>query len=135
MRDFSFKRDIKYVRWNATLWLNFLRAAVAGVVWFTIGMIGGASINQGAVTVLLGFSLLYFIVFLPLGLVCSFLSDAGVPFTGLITTICALTVVIADPCMFFLHKVKPEIVPVNDYGFLNFILVIFVIDEERLKVA
>ena len=135
MRDFSFRQHMKYVMWNGTLWLNFLRAAIAGVVWFTFGIITGASVNQGALTILLGFSVMYLIILLPLGLVCSLLSDAGVPLTGLIASICAVSVVVADPIVFILHKIKPEIVPVKDYGFINFLLVIFVVDEERLKVA
>ena len=56
--DFSFKRDFKYIKWKATLWLNFLRAAFAGPIITILMAITGEPFSQAASYLL--FPLIYF---------------------------------------------------------------------------
>ena len=64
-----------------------------------------------------------------MGLAASFLSSAGVPFAGWIAAILSLFVAAGDPLVFFLHKYKPKLVPVDKPGFFNFRIIIFVLRE------
>jgi hypothetical protein len=50
----------------------------------------------------------------------------NIPFIGLGNIILALLVVPADPLMFCLHRLVPSLVPVEEYGFINFHLYILV---------
>ena len=36
-----------------------------------------------------------------------------------------------DPLMFALHAAAPRVVPVERFGFLNFVMLVFVTDENR----
>ncbi len=124
--DFSFKRDFNQIKWKETLWLNFLRALFAGPIW-TIVMLSTGEPFSVAGTYLM-FPLLYFVGALPIGLIGSFLSGLGVPFAGWFTILCSLLVVVGDPFVFVIHKVKPNLVPVEKFSIFNFKLIIFVLD-------
>lgn len=132
MEDFDVKRDFKFVKWKETLQVTVIRAVVAGFIWFVLSLVKGDQFQQ-ALIMLVGFSAIYILCFLPIGLLCAFLSSKGVPFVGLITIFFALAIVLADPIVYAIHKVKPELVPVKKFGFINFALLIYVIDEDRQK--
>jgi len=40
---------------------------------------------------------------------------------------------IGDPFAFFLHKLKPRWVPVDNYNFLNFVPIMFVVDPKYME--
>lgn len=132
--DFSWTRDFRHIKWKETLWLNFLRALFAGPVWTVLMLLtGGMRPAQAAVYLL--FPLLYFVGFLPLGLIAALLSSLRVPCAWLFVILCSLAVVVGDPFVFILYKVKPNIIPVHKFGILNFVLIIFVLDETAASVV
>jgi hypothetical protein len=124
---FSWKRDFKNINWPATLKYNALRAAAAGIVWCIFQLMAGAGVH--ALPTIIAFPIGYFIFLLPIGLVTAWLSGMGVPWVGLVNFLFALMLVVGDPLVFILKKMKPEFVPVEKTGFVNFKLVIFIIDE------
>ena len=126
-QEFSFRRDFKSIKWKETLCLNLMRAAFAGPVWVALFTLTGNMRFSSAVEYLL-MPLIYLLGALPLGLGASWLSSAGVPFAGLFTAVMALMVVVGDPFVFILFKAKPQWVPVEEFGIVNFRLVIFVLD-------
>jgi len=68
----------------------------------------------------------YFPIILPIGLIAFFLTKANVPFAGLFAIFISLTIAIGDPLVYLVHKIKPELVPVEKYGFFNLQIIIYV---------
>jgi len=133
MKDFSLRRDFRKIRWKETLLLNFVRSVFAGVAWMVILFImsvqmGGRAPDLAPWQALI-FPLSYLTFFLPLGLVCMFLGEIGVPLIGLMTFVTASCVAVGDPLVFVLHKMIPGLVPVKNFGLLNFRLIIFVVAD------
>jgi len=124
---FSWKRDFKNVNWQATLKYNAFRAAGAGIVWCIFELMSGAGLH--ALPMIVAFPIGYFIFLLPIGLITAWLSGIGVPWVGLVNFLFALMLVVGDPLVFILKKVKPALVPIDRPGFVNFKLVIFIINE------
>lgn len=139
MDEFSFRRDFKRIRWKETLQVNALRAFAAGIVWAFIClfiMIGdpktGTGLTYGQLFLLpIGTVAGYLAIYMPLGIFFSFLSSMGIPLVGFVAALFALIVAVGDPVMFIIHKVKPGLVPVKDYSFICFRLIIFVLDMEN----
>ena len=136
MEEFSFRRDYKRIIWPATIKLNFIRAAISGVVWAIFSVVmamseshggGGGQIFGTMLLMIIVWPFSYLIGGIPIGLICSWLSERGVPFIGWFAFILAIGVVVADPFMYFIHRKNRELVPVENYGIFNFRLVIFVL--------
>jgi len=125
MEDFSFKRDIKRINWKDTLQINLIRSIFAGMVWFFIRLF--VETPSGETFVMLLFPLAYLVILLPIGLFANVLSSMGIPFIGIITVIISILIVVGDPLTYFLHKTKPELIPIEHYGFFNFRIIIFVL--------
>ena len=126
MEEFSFKRDFKRINWKDTLQINLIRSIFAGIVWFVIRLF--AEQPSGETFVMLLFPLAYLIILLPVGLLAGALSSIGIPFIGIITFIISIFIVVGDPFTYILHKTKPELIPIEDYGFFNFRIIIFVLN-------
>jgi len=133
MDEFSFKKDFKSVQWKETLLLNAVRSIVAGIVWGVLIFAQGQQSSADALRMPLLFPIAYFAALLPIGLLSMFLSNIGIPWVGLVSGFVALTVVVADPLVFILHKIYPALAPVEKYGFFNFNAVIFITENELLK--
>lgn len=139
MPDFSFRKDFKHIKWKETLLLNLIRSFSAGIIWLIAGITIQIADQQTQQAMPLAAMLLfpimlpvaYFTFLMPVGLICSFLSDIGIPFVGLITAFAAISVAVGDPIMYVLHSSKPGLVPVEDYGFFNFRMIIFVLDIQH----
>lgn len=133
IREFSISRDWKSIAWGATLWHNALRSACAGLVWCVLILALGGAKGPDSGTVLampIIFPIAYLIVYLPIGLVCAFLTRF-IPFIGLITFIIALFFALpGDPIVWFLSLVAPRVVPMHKPGFLNFALIMWVLKAE-----
>lgn len=135
IRDFSFSRDFKSILWGATIWHNALRAACAGLVFAVLGFVlssgGGTKGADNGFLLAMPFILPigYLLFYLPLGLVCAFLSRF-IPFIGLLALMCALLVLPGDPMVWILSLVAPRVVPVAKPGFMNFVLIMWVLKPE-----
>ncbi|MCK4358027.1 MAG: hypothetical protein KAW92_04670 [Candidatus Cloacimonetes bacterium] len=125
MQDFSLKRDFKLIQWGPTLLLNLVRSFCAGITWLIIFLAFGSPLSEIWFFIL--FPIPYFFVYVPIGLLIILLSEIGVPFIGILMYILSLMMVAGDPLTFLLHKVKPALVPAEHYGFLNFRVIIFIL--------
>jgi len=139
MSEFSWKRDLDIVMWRATILHNLLRSLCAGIVWGTLMLVlllGGAD-PAGAppLGVVLFYPVVwplgYLFVFLPAGLVSGLLSRLGVPFAGFISIAFSLFIVVGDPLVWMLKRIKPQLVPVEAPRFFEFSVIVFVVDEEK----
>lgn len=134
MSAFSFRRDFRSILWGPTLRLNLMRAVAAGVVVAVIVCITGgpnkADVSSRLVMAMvmpLAYPIVYLVFMLPFGLLSLLLASLGVPFVGLISLVMSLYAAIGDPLMFVLSKLKPEWIPVDNFKFLNFVMIMFVL--------
>lgn len=125
MTDFSLRRDFKYIQWGPTLLVNFVRSVSASLVWVIIAILVASDVDP--LTMLLT-PIMYFAILLPIGLVSIFLNELGVPFVWFLILMALVTIIPGDPLTFIIHKILPRLVPTDSYGFLNFRLIIFVLE-------
>lgn len=121
---------MKDTLWGATLILNLVRAACAGVVWFVIMVVAKPPDIHPAQMLI--FPIGYLIVLLPMSLISIGLSKIGVPFVGWFPLVISFTLLPGDPPTYIIHKFAPKLVPVQKYSFLNFTTIILVKDPAAL---
>lgn len=131
MAEFSFKNDFKRIQWGATAQVNLIRSVCAGIGLAIVSLVILQKPILEALAIIPGSPLAYFLIFLPFGLACSWLSSIGVPWVGLFSLVAALFIVLGDPLVYLIHKWQPSFVPVQEYGFFNFQLVIYVLETEN----
>ena len=127
----------KNARFKETVWLNLLRGAAAGVVWMIILFIANPPEMKKA-------TLLMFPIGLAIGMVTimpiiswifKVMGSMGIPFMGLGNVVIGLLAVPGDPILYVLHKIKPELVPVQDYRFITWNPFIVVTDDSVTQMA
>ena len=133
MNAFS-KINFKAVQWGPTLLLHLLRSFAAGVVWAFILLVANSGSSSGpswwAMPFVLPFA--YFVAlpfyFLVAKIATAVAGDAIALGVAIVTLIFALGIVVGDPLVYILHKNKPEFVPIEKFNFVNFVIVLFVLD-------
>ena len=142
MAEFNMAQDWKYIQWSETVKLVLIRGFGAGIVlaflMFTYPVKGQPQppfLQTLATPLVWPIFVLCFAV--PIGLGLAGLSRMGVPFTGLFSFMCNLIFVMpGDPLVWLFNLVTGKrYLPVEDFGFLNFALIIFVLDEKRRDAA
>jgi len=133
MEKFSLKRDFKKIMWGPTAQLNGIRVAIAAIVWFIILLCAAEPVGD-ALFVLYVLPLAFFLFFMPAGLVCGYLASLDIPLVGWGVFLTAFIVIVADPLVFILHKFYPKLIPVDKYSFINFKIVIFVLDDKSQEI-
>ncbi len=125
--------NLRKVIWGDTLKLALLRSLSGGLSLGVLGLFIRPP-NYGPYDMLLagpiGVPILYF-VWLPFGLVCGRLSEAGVPFAGLGSLPLIFFVLTGDPLLYVLGKSKPGLIPISDFKFLNFVGIIFILRNDQ----
>lgn len=109
------------ISWGKTLWVNLIRSFCAAAVWSVFLGISGDP--DTAVSMLL-LPVLYFSIFMPLGLLVR--AVPGVPLLGIFNLMAALTILPGDPLLFVLNRMFPQAIPVHNYPFIHFALIVFV---------
>lgn len=125
MSDFSIRRDWKKINWKATFQFNVFRSICATPVWLLLVLL----VNKHFVWQMILFPIVYFAFWLPFGLFCGWLSRIGVPFAGLLSIFSSLVIVVGDPVVWTIHKIKPDLVPIAEPKFLDFHLITFATNE------
>lgn len=132
--------NFKQINWNATMKVNLIRAFVAGIIWAIFMFVMYSSDPSSAPGNTPFASLIYplvvpigyFLFLLPLGVVCGWISNLGVPFIGLVSLFPAIIIFPADPVMFFIHKYNSNLIPVESYKFIEPHLSIWVMNERAI---
>jgi hypothetical protein len=131
MKNFVFN----LIHWKETFQVNLVRSGLAGFVWFFLAIImsifdpkSGPGVS-GALVVLFSLPIVYFLFFLPLGIAASFLSKF-IPIIWMISWLPAVIIWPADPFVYLLHKLKPKVVPIEEYRFIEFSPFILVYNYE-----
>lgn len=123
--------DLKTVDWKATMQLHLLRSAGAGLVWSVVFLLAAGNGPDAPPWWAMPFALpvIYFIglpFYLLVARVASGFGDMGRAFAGFITLVLAIGIFVGDPLVYFLHKKRPDLVPVERFRPLNFVSVLFV---------
>jgi hypothetical protein len=138
MEKFDLKQDWKFIAWGSTLLINLLRAVGAGVVWMIIMLISrNTSMGLGSILTLpLILPIAYFVILLPLGLASMSLNRAGVSYVGLVSIVCSLVIIPGDPVVWIFDQATGhKYLPVKQFGFMNFTVIVVAINEEKKAAA
>jgi hypothetical protein len=123
MSELSIKRDWKQIDWKATLQYNVFRSVCSIPGWLLLLYFSSKQFQP----IMFLLPIVYFAFWLPLGLICGWLSKLGVPLIGIITGISSVVIVFGDPVVWIIHKFKPNLVAIENPKFLDFHLIVFVI--------
>lgn len=134
----SFWEYARRARWGSTLWLNLLRAFAAGIVWGLGILVVTLTTGEPSATpwytvpFVAPFTYLLFVpIFLLAGKIfTTFVGGIGELAVGFFSFVLSLMIAVGDPLVFLLHRQVPHLVPVDRFGFMNFKLVLFVLDTE-----
>ena len=133
-RNFNPFQNLDRILWKETLQVNFLRTVCVLPV-LTIALIASGVEITAILGIIIFYPILYLILGVPLLLFMKELILAiGGPFGGILVLLLIIPVTImyisgGDPIMFFLKKIKPELIPLEKYPFISFQLAIFVLKE------
>ena len=136
MNAFS-KINFKAVQWGPTLLLHLLRSFSAGLIWAFVLLVanGGSSGGPSWWTMPFVLPFAYFVAlpfyFLVAKIATAVAGDALALGVAMVTLIFALGIVVGDPLVYILHKTKPEFVPTEKFNFVNFVIVLFVLDPAQ----
>jgi hypothetical protein len=130
---FSIKDNFKDIAWGQTILLHLMRSVCAAVVWTIVAFACGAKAEAFQILIMVpaGYLLGVPIIFGMLKIVAGIFSIVGLgEFAnlgyGLFSLIGALGIMVGDPLLFALNKIKPGLLPVEKFGFLNFCMILFV---------
>jgi len=140
MSAFSFADDIKKVQWGRTICLNMMRALAAGIVWGIVLLVtgngsGGADAPQWfMLPIMLPLGYLFIVpMFLIIGkIMTAILGQLGEIGVGMMTLLMGLGLAVGDPLVYLLYKLKPALVPTEKFNILNFALILFVLDPNKV---
>ncbi|MHB1861339.1 MAG: hypothetical protein ACYCVL_00080 [Gemmatimonadaceae bacterium] len=143
MDAFSWRDDLRKVRWGATARLNMLRACAAGLVWAVIVLIAswGQLTAPGAtpwwaIPFIAGLGYVGFVItfLLAAKIMTAVGGDAGKLGVAVVTFVSGLAIAVGDPLVFVLHRKNPARVPVEKFRPVNVVLVLFVLDPIKARV-
>lgn len=135
---FSLRENFKAIQWGPTLLLQLMRSVSAGIVWTVILLAAGLGSQAFQAIFMVP---LYYLIGVPFVLLM--IKAVGVIFGaigfgwavdlgyGFFTLILALGIMVGDPILFFLNKIKPGLLPVEKFNFLNFTMILFVLDPAK----
>lgn len=153
LRDFSFTRDFRRIRWLATIWFNVLRAICAGSVvtllfflmLFFVRNNPELKNNDGTLSTMMAFMPLFWPIGSYIGLFPFTLLFRGIAavfpdgfgFFILIPVFffTAFAVSIGDPLVCILKKFFPKIVPMDDPPLFSTHFVFWLLDAPEVSVA
>lgn len=123
--------DFRSVQWGRTIMLNTMRAFSAGLVWGVFALF-----STGSFASLVGIPIIMaagYVMFLPFYfLTCKIMNavagDFGQMGVNILTIILALAISVGDPAIYFLHREKPHLVPLEVYKPFNVTMVLYVMD-------
>ncbi len=127
-RRFNVFKNLGRIAWKETVWINFLRATCAIPILILFSALANDYLPVGFYVF---YPFLYLAIWGPfLYLLQAIISAFSEPM-GSIVTLLFVTISIAggDPLVFLIHKLKPEIVPLEKYPFIFFAVFAFVLKD------
>jgi hypothetical protein len=135
---FSIRENFKAIRWGPTLLLHLMRAFSAGLVWCLVMLFvgGGGPNTPSPFSMFVMFPILYF-TFVPMILIIckimsAFIAVLGEAFYAMVSFFLALGIIVGDPLLLALNKFKPGILPLRKFNFVNFSMILFVLDPAKV---
>lgn len=118
------------VMWKETLWLNFLRAICVTPVVLIFTALSNGEMITAILWPLNYFLMVPILLFLFRPLAFGILG----PIANLLwIPMCLIFICGGDPIVFLISKIKPQLVPIQDFKFINLELFIFVEKPEKRR--
>lgn len=115
------------IKWQDTLIFNAARSAAASLIW-GIGVALGNQNLTLALPLIVGFFIVLFCTYVPLGIALVYISRFFWP-AGVVVCIIALLIAVGDPLVFIFSRMKPGILPIIDRFYpVNFAVVMFILE-------
>lgn len=134
MSYFNPFKNFNRIRWKDTLWLNVLRSVcvLPVLIGFSITTGNSTSDSQTSIWFFIFYPFFYPFLVAPILVFfrAIFMAILGGLAGILIIPMSLLFIAGGDPIMFFLHKIKPQLVPIQQYPFICLDVVMFVLKEE-----
>jgi len=131
--------NFKAVQWGPTAQVHGIRAFAAGLVWAVILLLnGGSGSPWWAMPLAFPFVYLFGLpIYLSMAKVVAVFAgeEMGKTIVGLLTIVFLVGIVVGDPLVHMLHQKRPDLVPVEKFNIVNFVLVMFVYDPARAVAA
>ena len=100
------------ILWKESFWYNTMRAVGAALVVSALALLSGSAELAGT---LLGMLTVGYYVILPIAYLCAY-----IPLGGFFTAFLAILLIPGDIVVWFIHRLRPELVPVENPGFIHF---------------
>lgn len=131
----SFRESMKVCKWGPTLGLHLMRSLSAGLIWSIVMLVAGSKDMPPFMPMIIVVGFYFVTVWMFMG-VCKFMSIFVGGLADLIwnlfTLVAALGIAVGDPVLFFLNKCKPGLLPVQKFNFVNFAMILWVTDPEKI---
>ncbi len=127
-RKFNVFKNLDRIAWKATIWINLLRATCAIPIWI---LLGALSNNHMPIGFYVFYPFFYLAIWGPfLCLLKAIIGAFSEPMGGIVILLfVAISISGGDPFVFLIHKLKPEIVPIEKYPFISFVIFSFVLKD------
>jgi hypothetical protein len=137
MSKFSFDRDLKNVKWGATIQLNMMRVFFASIIWIPIIALSGSKSNTPIFAIPFIAPIAYICILPLLIATLSIIDKVPILLGGrmiadivllILPFFVGIVIAIGDPLVFALQKFQPSLVPMQKFNFVNFVWCIFVLN-------
>jgi hypothetical protein len=126
----NFSINWNKVMWKETMWLNFLRAVCVTPIVVAIQASQSSSILVGLLWPIYYFMAVPILLFV----IRPMIFLVGGPLAPLVwIPLCLMLICGGDPIVFLISKIKPQLVPIQGFKFINFELFIFVEKPENRR--
>jgi hypothetical protein len=140
MSKFSFGRDLKNVKWLATIQLNMMRVFFASIIWIIIIALSGSKSDTPIFAIPFIAPIAYICIYPFILGTLSIIDKIPILLGGrMIADIVLLifpfavgiVIAIGDPLVFVLKNIQPNLVPIQKFNFVNFVWCIFVLNSQE----
>jgi hypothetical protein len=137
MSKFSFDRDLKNVKWGATIQLNMMRVFFASIIWIPIIALSGSKSDTPIFAIPFIAPIAYICIFPFMLITLSIIDKIPVLLGGrfiadivllIFPFAVGIAIALGDPLVFALKKIQPNLVPMQKFNFVSFVWCIFVLN-------
>lgn len=126
--SFDYRQNSSLVSWKQTILYNLLRMAVGGVI---VALVVWAKTKQTDSLSLISMPLIWLLIGLPAWMICQKLPQKQGGIAALFLVLPFLIVgALADPLIYAVSKIKPDILPVKEPKLMEFSSIVFLLKDQ-----
>jgi hypothetical protein len=125
-QSFDYSSESGRIAWSQTIGFNMIRTGVGGIIIALIALIATHDISS--LVFIISAPIGWLVCGLPAWLICQKLPDKPKGIVALIFVLPFLIIgLVGDPVIFIVSKIKPQLIPVENPGFMSVNAVLFVL--------